>query len=746
MSKKAKSKDEFSKQDIMASMESINQLVTKERNERKEEKAKFLLEIGNLKKNIETLNNNIKTNENEYNNKIAEKEEKYKELLEKLKNQEEINGKLKEENELLKKENEKLNKLKEENEKIIKENKQLLENIQEEKIKMEKEFKQKIDDLNKEKLEIEKENNKNLELINKTREEETKLKNELEKKELEKNELKKKELEKKEEKINKEIDKEKSISINNETSKLLIEIVSDYAFRIINQHLYINVFDYIEQCEQNYDLLNFFSQLNPLDNYSIDDYLLKFFNNLQSYINIKGNKASLDDLLIQKSFKLSQTKPNIEFVKKIMKLNIGNEKKMMDICQEKKNLIMKSISASFESIKNKIEKNKNDIPIGNNKTNFLKMEKSNKNLTINMNEINMFKFLPLFKYQLLNLIHNVQTLTIITSSSNILLLYDILLYSEKLSSLKLIGSFNENLEENNNTNSNISLLSDVLPIIIKNLKKLTSFSISHIPIEKNIIDNLKDNLIYSNITSLGLSYIKIPENKFKDFSSYFKNNTKLTELDLSGYNYDILSTLNDTLFQIDNNLTSLTLSDNNLNDNNIKMIYDILLKNQKIKILNLSKNKLENKSYEILGEILNNSKTLEEINLSSCGLTKDTISLLINEKGSMIKKLYLDNNEIGDIGLVLIGSFIQNAYNLSLISLKNISGSDMGLNIIITNTLNCKSPLKDIHIERNKLITETLINEIIKHGDKFEKKGIVFYTNASCVKNKGDFKFLKLVE
>ena len=683
--------------ELMATMESINKQIAKERKERHEEKSNFLLEIDGLKKTNEVLNNKLKINENEYKKKIIELEEKYKDLFEKLKNYEEINANLKEENDLLKKENEKLNQLKEENEKRIKENKQLSENIKEEKIKLE-ELQKKIDDLNKEKL-----------------------------------------LEKKDEKAIKEIEKEKSFSIDNETSKLLTEIVSDYVFRIINQHLYMNIFDYIEQCEQNYELLELFSQLNPFDNYSIDDYLLKFFNNLQNYIYIKGNKASLDDLLNQKCFKFNQTKLNMEFVKKIMKLNLGNEKKIMDICQEKKNSIMKSVSDSFDSIKNKIEKNKNDTSIANDKSNILQMEKSNKNITIDMNEINLFKYFPLFKYQLLNLIHNVQTLTVITSAPHLLILYDILFYSEKLTSLNLICTFDKNLDNNNN---NVSI---IIPKIIKKLKKLTSFSISHLQIDNNIIDTLKDNLISSNITSLGLNYTKIPENKFKDFSSYFKNNTKLTELDLSGYNYDIISILNDNFFLYENNLTSLTLSDNNLKDNNIQMIYDILLKNQKIKILNLSKNELDNKSCKIIAEILNTSKTLEEINLSSCGITKETILILINDKGSLIKKINLDNNEIEDVGLVLIGSFIQNTYNLNLISLKNVSGSDMGFNVIVTNILNCKSPLKEIHIERNKLITEKFINEIVKNGEKLNKKGIVFYTNSSFAKNKSDAKFLKLV-
>ena len=69
----------------------------------------------------------------------------------------------------------------------------------------------------------------------------------------------------------------------------------------------------------------------------------------------------------------------------------------------------------------------------------------------------------------------------------------------------------------------------------------------------------------------------------------------------------------------------------------------------------------------------------------------------------------------------------------------------MGFNVIVTNILNCKSPLKEIHIERNKLITEKFINEIVKNGEKLNKKGIVFYTNSSFAKNKSDAKFLKLV-
>ena len=155
---------------------------------------------------------------------------------------------------------------------------------------------------------------------------------------------------------------------------------------------------------------------------------------------------------------------------------------------------------------------------------------------------------------------------------------------------------------------------------------------------------------------------------------YIRGNLlELTELDLSGYNFNVLSTLNNSLFLSENNITSLTLSDNKFVDEDFQLITDILTKNPKIKKLNISKNTLTQKSCNILGVFLNKSTTIEDLNISSCGLTGENIALLVNSKGCLIfKNLILDNNNIGDIGLVSIGAFIKNSKQLEIFELKKI--------------------------------------------------------------------------
>ena len=46
---------------------------------------------------------------------------------------------------------------------------------------------------------------------------------------------------------------------------------------------------------------------------------------------IKGEKGNLDDFLIQKAFKYNQSKPDMELLKKLMKVNIGNEKNLIEM-------------------------------------------------------------------------------------------------------------------------------------------------------------------------------------------------------------------------------------------------------------------------------------------------------------------------------------------------------------------------------------------------------------------------------
>ena len=605
--------------------------------------------------------------------------------------------------------------------------------IEQEKIKFEEEKNKLIENFNMEKTRMEEEKNNLLEKCNL---EKTKI-------EQEKNQiiedLKKKNeenLKKLKEKSSNQKDntKNKSLLFDNEQSKLLIDIIYEFIFKTLNGQFFINIYDFIEQSDKNFEVLDLFSHFNSIDNYSIDDYLFKFFNNFQSYMNIKGQNGNVEDFLVQKAFKFNQSKPNLEILKKISKLNIGNEKNLLEIYKERKDLYMKEISKSFDSLKKKYENSNSYIKMKEiEKPNILKIDKANlKEITINMNEINIFKFYPLFKYQILNLLFNIQSITLIIQSPNILILYNILMNCEKLNSLHFIGSYEQ---ENTNQGNNISVLGEIIPIIIKKLINLTSFSMNHIPFEGDGIKKLKHSLIQSNIKNLGLCFTKITENEFKEFSQYFKGNQKLKELDLSGHNCNIPTILKSTLFSSENNLTSLNLSDNNLSENDFQIISDLLLNFPKIQKLNISNNIINQKGCNFLGSALNKSTSLEDINLSSCGITGETIVLLINKSGSKnLKNVILDNNNIEDFGLIMISQFIKNSINLNSISLKNVSGSDIGFNPIISTILLSKSPIKEIYLERNQLISENLIKEIIKNNDKYSEKGINFYVSSSCVK------------
>ena len=617
--------------------------------------------------------------------------------------------------------------------------------IEQEKTKLEEEKNKLIETFNQEKTRMEEEKNKLLENF-------TQEKNKIEedKKQIIENLKKQNEenLKKLKENLNqKDNVKNKPLSLDNEQTKLLIDIIYEFIFKTLNGQYYINVYDFIELCDKNYEILDLFSHLNSYDNYSIDDYLFKFFNNFQSYFDIKGQNGTVEDFLVQKSIKFNLSKPNLDLLKKISKLNIGNEKNLLEIYKERKEIYMKEICKSFDSLKKKYEKSASYINMkGIEKPSFLKIDKANlKEITINMNEINSFKFHSLFKYQISNLLFNLQSLTIITSSPNILILYNILINCEKLNSLHLIGS---NEKDQTNQGNNISIIGETLPIILNKITNLSSFSINHIPIEGNGINNLKASLINSKISNLGLCYTKIPQDKFNEFSQYFKGNQKLKELDLSGHNCNILTLLKNTLFSTDNNITSLTLSDNNLTENDFQIISDLLLNFPKIKKLNISNNKINQKGCIFLGTALNKSNTLEDINLSNCDITGETIVLLVNNKGSKIfKNVTLDNNNIEDLGLVMLSQFIKNSTNLNSISLKNVSGSDMGFTPIISTILLSKSPIKEIHIEKNNLISENIIKEIIKNKDMYSEKGINFYVSASCVKDtKNTIDCLKLVK
>ena len=768
-------------QSLMATMDSINKQLSNERKERKEEKKASDEKIAELLQEIEKVKSKKSSSDTqELLKKYGELDEQNQSLIERnrilekdvidktneYQNMKEQRNRAQEKQKELEEKNYKLENdiiiEKKKGEDLIKQfnilKKQLnfeSELKNKDKIKVEeltKILKEKDDEIKKLKEEINKKEESNKDLLDYIRKEKTK---KLEEKDLEeenkKKEEEKKKIEEKKKKKNqvKENENEKEKKEENENKKqeinipftkapeqikLLTDIICDFIFKFINSQYYLSVFDLMNDCSINYDLLEFFSKLNPFDNNSIDDYLFNFFNDMKSYFNMKGENGNINDFLSQKNFKFSIDKTNVELLKKIAKLNIGTDKNILEIFKEKKDNLFKSLIVSFDLFKKNYlsNENKNISKLTSDRPDFLKIEKDElKELTINMNEINMFKFYPLLKYQIRNIIPKLENLTIITSSPHIFLIYNICLYCKNLKSLSITYSCDEVIDNN----SNNSILCETFPILLNKLKNLHSLTIKNVTFENTILSNFKNSLLGTAIDYLCLNNTGISKENFEILYPYFKDNLQLRELDLSNHNSNLVYILNNSIFANNNNIISLNLSQNNLNDNDIKILSDIILNNKNLKNLNISKNKLSQLSCSNLGYALNKTTTLEIINISDCEINGETLLFLFNSKGSnTFKKIFLDYNNIGDVGLIMLSQFIKNSTKLDTISLKKVNGTEMGFSTIVSIILLSKCPLKLINLDEN-VINEKIIDDIIKNNEKYNEKGIVFTISNSCVKD-----------
>ena len=769
---------------LMQTIESINKQLLNERKERKEEKNKLKDRITELEQEIEkSQSKKVSVETQEIMKKNSELELQNKQLLEQNNNLEKNLKEQKNEFEYLQKQKKSINeKLKDSEQKNIElENELKTEKVKNEEISkqlssikleysielnrksqekgeiesLKKELEEKKNEINKKEEEykkineeLQKEKSNNNDLLDYIKKEKSKREKEIEQEKEDREKMLKEEEKKRkeEEDKKKKLEKENSLFKDTEQIKLLTEIICDFIFKMLNSQYYLSIFDLINECCSKYDLLDFYSKLNPFDNNSIDDFLFQFFNNMQSYFSLKGDNAEVNDFLTQKNFKFGIEKTNVELLKKIAKLNIGTDKNLLEIYKERKGSFFKSLNISFDLFKKKYLAGANKITsiIQNDRPDFLRTEqKDRKDLIINMNEINMFKFYPLLKYQIKSMIPKLENLTIITSSPYIFIIYDISILCPNLKSLSINYVSDERLAD---SNINISILCDTFPILFNSLKNLETLTLKNIPIVgQNLID-FKNSILNTNISKLCLNNSTISKQKFETLYPYFKGNLKLTELDLSNHNCNIPALLNMSLFSGENNIISLNLSQNNFDENDIKILSQIILNNPKLKSLNISKNKLTQLSCSTIGFALNKTTTLEEINMSNCDINGETLVFLFTSKGSnSFKKIILDNNNLGDIGLMMLSHFIKNSNNLETISLKKVNGTDMGLSPIVSISLISKSPLKCIYIEEN-IINENLINDIIKNSEKYNEKGTVFNISSSYFKkNNEKYKCINLV-
>ena len=649
-------------------------------------------EISDLKQQIETLKEKIKISNNQY---------------ESLKNQFDVVKKQKD---------------------VLKE--------REEKIKSDIELKNKeIEELKITIKKLEDNNNDMLKYVKDVQEkEEEKIK-----KEIELRLQKEKELQEKMNAINKiKQDNETKDMDQEEKDKFLTDILCEFLLKLNNSQYFISVFELLDNCLKHYDELKFFKKMESYYGCPLNHTLYNFFGSFSSYISISSENVSLSDFLSQKFFKYSEINKNdVELIKRISSIKISKDIKILDLYRKKKEIFLKSLNLTFDLLKNKIinDEDNKKLNMLNDKPDFLQITKPPKELTINFNEINIYKFSSLVDYQIYNILPKLEKLKIITSDAHLSILYSLVLNCKKLNSLEIILTS----DFFNSSNSSLDIFNDTLPVLFLYLRNLSEFYFENIYLSDKKIPDIISAIKNSPITKLSLINCFKSKEDLSLFNTYFFNPNNLTEINLSRHDFGVPTLLSTSLlnYSKSKNLTSISFSSCNLTKEDIQYISNYIVESPIMKYCDISKNPLTPLACSTFAYCLQKTKSLEILIMNNCNINGESLLFLFNGKGSQtLIHIDISNNDIGDIGLVSIGAFIKNSKKLEILELKNCGGTDMGFNSIVSTIhLNDKNKIKVIHYEKNKISLVTY--EMLKKLNQIlMAKDVIFYLD----KIEGEYK------
>ena len=720
----------------------LSQLKEKEQNEEmfKEELIKHSNEINDLKKKNKDLLAKLSQNiENE--KKIKKLEEqlfevrdlkpKIRELNEQitvLKNQfyleEKLKNQFKEEKEkiekLLGEKDNNYNILNEEYKKIEKQNKELLEYVKkakeyEEKMKKEEEkMKNEKEKFEKYKLEVEKMRNDD----KRKKEEEEKVKNEKEKKE-------------KEKKTN-EVSEEKK-------NKFLIDILCEFLLKLNNSQYFLTVFDLLNKCLKYFEELNYFAKLSLKYNRPINDILFNFFENLRSYILLTGKDSALNYFLTQKTFKYSEIdKDDIETLKKIRNVKIGDNNNILDIYKKKKDLFFQKVGLTFDLLKDKILNDESENNANSNEyPELLKLNKPPTVLNINFEQIDITKLSPFVSFQVNNLFTKLEVLSVELSKVSLDIFFSLIFNCVNLKSISIV--LNDKLSV-----TNVEILNHMISIVFTYLKNITEFSYYNVPLLNKFLPNSVTCIKNSKLKKLTLSCFFNSKEDIAMFNSYFSGDNDLEEINFSNHTFNIPILLADSLLNYEKNKKLISINFNScaLTEDDIELISKYISENNLFKYCDLGNNEISQKSCFKLGTMIEKSSSLEQLILNNCKLNGETSMLLFNSKGSKsLKHININDNDIGDIGLVGITSFIKNSPKIEKFELTGVNGGDMGFSTLI-NCVKASGNVKELHFGNNK-ITKTSIEMIKGFNEDFKNKGIKFF--VSKIEGENDTDCLKFI-
>ena len=555
---------------------------------------------------------------------------------------------------------------------------------------------------------------------------------------------KEEELKQKENDINKIKKENENKDMDQEAKdKFLTDILCEFLLKLNNSQYFISVFELLENCLKHYDELKFFKKMDALYGCPLNHTLYNFFGSFSSYISISNENISLSDFLSQKFFKYSEINKNdVELIKRISSIKISKDVKILDLYRKKKEIFFKSVNVTFDLLKNKIinDEDNKKMNMLNDKPDFLQTTKPPKELTINFNEINIYKFGSLVDYQIYNILPKLNKLKIITSDAYLSVFYSLILNCKNLTSLEIVLTS----DYFNSSNSSLDIFSDTLPIIFIYLRNLSEFYYENILLSNKKIPDIVSSIKNTSLKKLSLINCFKSKEDFSLFNDYFFTPNNIEEINLSKHDFNVPTLLSTSLlnFSKSKNLISINFSQSNLNKEDIQYLANYIVESPNVKYCNISKNNLTTLACSTFAYCLQKTKSLETLIMNACGLNDESLVFLFNGKGSQtLKHINISDNNIGDIGLVSIGAFIKNSKKLEIFELKNVGGGDMGFNSIVnTIHLNDNNKIKVIHFEKN--IISNVTYEILKKlNEIFKAKDVVFYLdkiegecNIDCVK------------
>ena len=238
---------------------------------------------------------------------------------------------------------------------------------------------------------------------------------------------------------------------------------------------------------------------------------------------------------------------------------------------------------------------------------------------------------------------------------------------------------------------------------IQNLKNIKILSFESCKLNdaqiKLITEGIKENqniialiLRKNNISSQGGIYISDYINSHENMRQLFLGDNKIKDKGLKS----LLKTLSTS----NKNITNLELSNNGFGLDEFNNLIEYLKTNPILNSLDISGNKLALKSAINLGATLCAMKSIKSLNMSNMGIISEFIPYLF--KSFNLEDITLDDNNLEEVGLIMLIKGLEGNKNLKKLSLKNTQLSSIGLTSLL-KMLDKAKDFKELHLENNTI-------------------------------------------